>query len=61
MGSDSDLEIMKEAAEVLEEFTIPYELTVISAHRTPNRMADYAKKAHKRGIQVIIAGAGGAA
>lgn len=61
MGSDSDLRVMKEAAEVLEEFTIPYELTVASAHRTPNRMADYAKNAHKRGIQVIIAGASGAA
>lgn len=61
MGSDSDLRVMKEAAKVLEEFTIPYELTVVSAHRTPKRMAEYAKNAHKRGIQVIIAGAGGAA
>jgi 5-(carboxyamino)imidazole ribonucleotide mutase len=61
MGSDSDLRVMKEAAEVLEEFTIPYELTVVSAHRTPNRTVEYAKNAYKRGIQVIIAGAGGAA
>lgn len=61
MGSDSDLPVMKAAAEVLETFNVPYELTVVSAHRTPERMVDYAHKAHKRGIQVIIAGAGGAA
>jgi 5-(carboxyamino)imidazole ribonucleotide mutase len=61
MGSESDLKIMKDAAEVLEEFEIPYELTVVSAHRTPNRMVEYSSSARKRGIRVIIAGAGGAA
>ena len=61
MGSESDLKIMKEAAEILEEFQVPYELTVVSAHRTPARMVEYASSARKRGIQVIIAGAGGAA
>jgi 5-(carboxyamino)imidazole ribonucleotide mutase len=61
MGSQSDLKIMKDAAEFLEEFDIPYELTVVSAHRTPQRMVEYASSARKRGIQVIIAGAGGAA
>ena len=61
MGSDSDLEVMKEAARVLEEFSIPFEITVVSAHRTPERMFTYAKEARGRGIQVIIAGAGGAA
>lgn len=61
MGSDSDLEIMKEAAKVMEEFKIEFEITVVSAHRTPDRMFDYAKNAKSRGIQVIIAGAGGAA
>lgn len=61
MGSDSDLSIMKAAAEILEYFEIPFELTVVSAHRTPERMFDYAKNAHERGIRVIIAGAGGAA
>ena len=61
MGSESDLKVMKDAAEVLDEFEIPYELTVVSAHRTPNRMVDYAVSARKRGLQVIIAGAGGAA
>ena len=61
MGSESDLKIMKEAAEMLEEFDIPYELTVVSAHRTPTRMVEYATSARKRGIRVIIAGAGGAA
>lgn len=61
MGSDSDLKVMKDAAEVLEEFGIVYELTVVSAHRTPLRMVDYATTARKRGIQIIIAGAGGAA
>src|SRR5687768_4900279 len=61
MGSESDLKIMKDAAEVLEEFGIPYELTVVSAHRTPNRMVEYSSTARKRGIRVIIAGAGGAA
>lgn len=61
MGSDSDLAVMQGAADMLQEFKIPYELTVVSAHRTPERIARYAKNAHKRGIQVIIAGAGGAA
>src|SRR4030095_1894917 len=61
MGSQSDLRIMKEAAEVLEELSIPYELTIVSAHRTPQRMMDYATTARSRGLKVIIAGAGGAA
>lgn len=61
MGSDSDLEVMKEAAKALDYFGIGYELTIVSAHRTPERMAKYAKEAEKRGIEVIIAGAGGAA
>ena len=61
MGSDSDLPIMKEAAEILKEFEIPFELTIVSAHRTPQRMFDYASTAKSRGIKVIIAGAGGAA
>jgi len=61
MGSDSDLEIMKEAATVLEELGVEYELTIVSAHRTPERMFDYAKTARERGLKVIIAGAGGAA
>lgn len=61
MGSDSDLEVMKEAANILDEFNIAYEITVVSAHRTPERMYTYAKDARDRGIKVIIAGAGGAA
>lgn len=61
MGSDSDLNIMKEAAAILEQFEIPFELTVVSAHRTPLRMVEYAAKASERGLKVIIAGAGGAA
>lgn len=61
MGSDSDLPIMKQAAELLDELGIEYELTIVSAHRTPDRMVDYAKKARNRGLKVIIAGAGGAA
>ena len=61
MGSDSDLPIMKQAADVLTELNIPFELTIVSAHRTPERMFEYAKTAHKRGINVIVAGAGGAA
>ena len=61
MGSDSDLPVMKAAAEVLEEMEIPYELTVVSAHRTPERMYRYARDAEERGLEVIIAGAGGAA
>ena len=61
MGSQSDLKIMKEAAEVLVEFDVSFELTIVSAHRTPMRMVEYASTARKRGLQVIIAGAGGAA
>lgn len=61
MGSDSDLEIMKDAAKVLEEFGIEYEMTIVSAHRTPQRMFDYAQNSEKRGIEIIISGAGGAA
>ena len=61
MGSDSDLTIMKQAAEIIEHFEIPYEMTIVSAHRTPERMFEYAKQAHKKGLRVIIAGAGGAA
>jgi 5-(carboxyamino)imidazole ribonucleotide mutase len=61
MGSQSDLAIMKEAAEVLDELGVLYEITVVSAHRTPMRMVEYASNARKRGLRVIIAGAGGAA
>jgi 5-(carboxyamino)imidazole ribonucleotide mutase len=61
MGSKSDLPIMSEAALVLEELGVGYELTVVSAHRTPDRMVDYAKSAKEKGLKVIIAGAGGAA
>src|ERR1700678_2624618 len=61
MGSDSDLEIMREAGKALDEFGIGYEMDVTSAHRSPDRTADFARKAAGRGIQVIIAGAGGAA
>ena len=61
MGSDSDLETMQEAAEMLEKFDIPYEISIVSAHRTPWRMFEYATTAAERGIEVIIAGAGGAA
>lgn len=61
MGSDSDLEIMREAAKALEGFDIAYELDITSAHRSPERTAQYAQKARGRGIRVIIAGAGGAA
>ena len=61
MGSDSDLPVMKPGADILQFFGIEYELTVVSAHRTPERMFDYAKSARDRGLKVIIAGAGGAA
>lgn len=61
MGSDSDLEVMQEAARILEDFEISYELTIVSAHRTPQRLVEYATHAHEKGIRVIIAGAGGAA
>jgi 5-(carboxyamino)imidazole ribonucleotide mutase len=61
MGSDSDLRVMQAAADTLDNLGIPYELTVVSAHRTPHRMFDYARSAEERGLRVIIAGAGGAA
>lgn len=61
MGSDSDLPVMSEAAKVLDEFGVEYELTVVSAHRTPQKMYEYASTAKDRGLKVIIAGAGGAA
>src|SRR6478609_9729551 len=61
MGSDSDLPTMRDAAAICERFGVPYELRVVSAHRTPRDMADYATAAHERGLKVIIAGAGGAA
>jgi len=61
MGSDSDLPIMKQAAEMLEYFGIDYEIDIVSAHRTPKKLYDFASEAHRRGIKVIIAGAGGAA
>ncbi len=61
MGSDSDLPVMQDAARVMEEFGIAYEITIVSAHRTPQRMMRFAEQAHVRGIRVIIAGAGGAA
>lgn len=61
MGSDSDLPVMQEAAKVLEELGVAYEISVVSAHRTPKRMYDYAYGARARGLRVIIAGAGGAA
>ncbi|MFT6747011.1 MAG: phosphoribosylaminoimidazole carboxylase PurE protein, partial [Glaciecola sp.] len=60
MGSKSDLPIMEEAAKVLDELQVPFEITVVSAHRTPERMVKYAKDASSRGIKTIIAGAGGA-
>lgn len=61
MGSDSDLPTMQAAIAVCEEFDVAYEVAIVSAHRTPERMVDYAKQAHERGLKVIIAGAGGAA
>ena len=61
MGSDSDLTVMKEAASILDHFGVTYEISIVSAHRTPDRMFEYAKTAHTRGLKVIIAGAGGAA
>lgn len=61
MGSDSDLPVMRQAADILKAFDIPIEVTVVSAHRTPDRMFTFAKEAHGRGVKVIIAGAGGAA
>jgi 5-(carboxyamino)imidazole ribonucleotide mutase len=61
MGSDSDLPVMSKATVILDKFEVPYEITIVSAHRTPDRMYKYAKTAEERGIKVIIAGAGGAA
>lgn len=61
MGSDSDLSTMRDAAEICKEFGIDYEMRVVSAHRTPHEMIEYGNNAHKKGIKVIIAGAGGAA
>ncbi|HNQ61841.1 MAG TPA: 5-(carboxyamino)imidazole ribonucleotide mutase [Bacteroidia bacterium] len=61
MGSQSDLTIMNEASKILDELQIPYEISIVSAHRTPERMYEYAKNAVERGLKVIIAGAGGAA
>ena len=61
MGSDSDLKVMKEAGEILDKFGIEYEMTIVSAHRTPQRLYEYAKTAKERGVKAIIAGAGGAA
>jgi 5-(carboxyamino)imidazole ribonucleotide mutase len=61
MGSDSDLPVMEEAAKILDHMAVSYELTIVSAHRTPQRMFDYARTAEERGLEVIIAGAGGAA
>jgi len=61
MGSDSDLSVMQEAIDMLKQFDISYEVDIVSAHRTPEKMMDYAKNAHARGLKVIIAGAGGAA
>ena len=61
MGSQSDLRIMKDAAEILKELKVPFELTIVSAHRTPDRMMEYATTARARGLKVIVAGAGGAA
>ena len=61
MGSDSDLPIMRQAADILKTFDIPFEVTIVSAHRTPDRMFEFARHADQRGVQVIIAGAGGAA
>jgi 5-(carboxyamino)imidazole ribonucleotide mutase len=61
MGSQSDMNIMQQAADILSEFNVPYEITVVSAHRTPKRLFEFSENAHKRGIEVVIAGAGGAA
>lgn len=61
MGSESDMEVMEPAAKILKKFGIPYEMTIVSAHRTPARMVEYATNARQRGLKIIIAGAGGAA
>ena len=61
MGSDSDLKVMEAAAEILKKFAVEFELTIVSAHRTPARMFEYATSAHRKGLRVIVAGAGGSA
>ena len=61
MGSDSDLSVMNDAAKILDEFNVAYEISIVSAHRTPKRLVEFSENAHKRGIKVVIAGAGGAA
>lgn len=61
MGSDSDLPVMQKAADILTELQVPFEMTIVSAHRTPERLFQFARTAHERGIRVVIAGAGGAA
>ena len=61
MGSDSDLRVMGAAAEILDSFDVPYEITIVSAHRTPKRLVEFSENAHERGIKVVITGAGGAA
>lgn len=61
MGSDSDLGVMQQAADILEQFGVGYEIDIVSAHRTPEKMFEFASRAHQRGVRVIIAGAGGAA
>jgi len=61
MGSDSDMQVMQDAGKILKEFNIPFEITIVSAHRTPKRLFEFSENAHKRGINVIIAGAGGSA
>lgn len=61
MGSDSDLPVMQKAADILQTLEVPFEMTIVSAHRTPDRLYEFAKNAHVRGIRVVIAGAGGAA
>lgn len=61
MGSDSDLPVMQKAADILADLQVPFEMTIVSAHRTPERMFEFARNAHVRGIRVVIAGAGGAA
>ena len=61
MGSDSDLPVMQQAADILEQLGVAYEIDIVSAHRTPDKLFEFSSNAHKRGIKVIIAGAGGAA
>lgn len=61
MGSDSDLPVMQKAADILTELQVPFEMTIVSAHRTPERLFQFARTAHERGVRVVIAGAGGAA